>query len=213
MGRENVKERSNKKNADRVTEKCQYYVFTSRQTSQKSVTRLNSSVFAAYAEVSLLLTGDTAKLAASLSERKDRKKGKMNIEELQQAITQRTGIPAQLLTGETTEEILATAKALLAYRREHEAQRPKSTRELFAEWLAATTGEDLQDAAGAALAEIEEAVRLDAGGYPIVHDGGNPYINGRQLPDGRTPQQQLADWIAEKSAFDPSKEDGWKPVL
>lgn len=95
----------------------------------------------------------------------------MNTEELKQEIAQRTGIPAALLTGETAEENIAQAKALLAYKREHEAQRPKTAQEQFADWIGGQLDErDRQtaaafglqytprqtDPAGAALAEIEE---------------------------------------------------------
>lgn len=48
----------------------------------------------------------------------------MTIEELKQTIEQRTGVPASFLTGETAEENIAQAKALLAYKREAQQQRP-----------------------------------------------------------------------------------------
>ncbi len=147
----------------------------------------------------------------------------MTTEELKQEIAQRTGIPAALLTGETAEENIAQAKAILAYKREHEAQRPKTAQEQFSDWLgdqleardrqtAATFGLNYtppaKDAAGAALAEIEEQARLDAGGYPSVHDGGSVNVN---LGDTRSAKEQFADWLADRTAFDPFKEaDGWK---
>lgn len=150
----------------------------------------------------------------------------MNTEELKQEIAQRTGIPAALLTGETAEENIAQAKALLAYKREHEAQRPKTAQEQFADWIggqlderdrqtAATFGLQYTprqtDPAGAALAEIEEQARLDAGGYPILQDGGSVNVN---TGDGRSAREQFADWIGQKTAFDPFKEaDGWKRLV
>lgn len=147
----------------------------------------------------------------------------MTTEELKQEIAQRTGIPAALLTGETAEENIAQAKALLAYKREHEVQRPKTTREQFADWHNEQMDErDRQkaaylgllytpsqaDPAGAALAEIEERARLDAGGYPSLQDGGSVNVN---LGDTRSAKEQFADWLADRTAFDPFKEaDGWK---
>lgn len=148
----------------------------------------------------------------------------MTLEELKQEIAQRTGVPAVLLTGETAEENIAQAKAFLAYKREHEAQRPKTAAEQFADWFggqmeerdrqqAATFGLNYtppeKDAAGAALAEIEERARVEAGGYPRINDSGE--VTG--LPDPRSAREQFADWISDKTAFNPFKQaDGWTPL-
>lgn len=96
----------------------------------------------------------------------------MNIEELKQVIEQRTGVQASLLTGETAEEIIARAKAILAFRKDYEAQRRKTTAEQFSAWFNATQGINETDAEGEALADIEEAARIKAGVYPQVKDGG-----------------------------------------
>ena len=135
----------------------------------------------------------------------------MTLEELKQEIEQRTGVQASLLKGETVEENIAYAKAVLAFRKEHEAQRPKTAGEQFAAWYKATQGIEDTDEAGAALAEIEEQARLDAGGYPILQDGGSVNVN---TGDGRTAREQFADWLGQKTAFDPFKEaDGWKRLV
>lgn len=150
----------------------------------------------------------------------------MNTEELKQEIAQRTGIPAVLLTGETAEENIAQAKALLAYKREHEAQRPKTAAEQFSDWIGGQLEErDRQtaaafglqytppqkDEAGAALADIEERARVEAGGYPMLQDGGSVNVN---LGDGRSAREQFADWLGQRTAFDPFKEaDGWKRLV
>ncbi len=146
----------------------------------------------------------------------------MNVEELKQEIAQRTGVPVILLTGETAEENIAQAKAFLAYKREHEAQRPKTAQEQFSDWLggqleekdrqtAATYGLQYtpahKDEAGAALAEIEEAARVEAGGFPKVADGGE--VTG--LPDARPAREQFAEWLGQKTAFNPFKDgNGWQ---
>lgn len=151
----------------------------------------------------------------------------MTIEELKQQIEQRAGVPASLLTGETAEEVVARAKAVLAYKREHEAQRPKTAQEQFADWIGAQledkdrrTAELLgrhyeappADPARAALAEIEEAARRDAGGYPIIPDGGQ--IDISRLPDARPAREQFADWFKKETAFDPfTDSDGWTRIL
>lgn len=127
----------------------------------------------------------------------------MSIDDLKQEIAQRTGVPVILLTGETAEENIAQAKAFLAYKREYEQQRPKSNSEKFEKWAAAELGEEEpQDTASAALAEIEEAVRLDAGGFPRVTDGGE--VMG--LADARPARDQFAEWIGQKTAFNPFKD-------
>ena len=155
----------------------------------------------------------------------------MTIEELKRTIEQHTGVPASLLTGETAEENIAQAKAMLAYKaehEEHERQRSRTIAEQFGEWIGGQLEErDRQtaaafglqynapekDPAGAALAEIAEAVRVDGGGYPMVNDGGNPYINGKEVPDARPAHEQLAEWLNQKLAFDPSiDEKGWKQL-
>lgn len=140
---------------------------------------------------------------------KERRKeaGEMTLEEYKQIIEARTGIPSTLLTGETAEENIAQAKAILAYKRECDKNNPKSTRELFKEWIEAGEGIENQDTAGQALAEIEEAARIQAGGYPIIKDGGSVNIN---LGDGRSAREQFSEWIGQKAAFNPFADpDGW----
>lgn len=135
----------------------------------------------------------------------------MNIDELKTAIEQGTGIPASLLTGETEEENIAQAKAFLAYKRESEATRPKSTREQFKEWLNASQGIEEPDTAGAALEEIQEALRVEAGGYPKVPDGGTP---AGDFPDPRPNREKFAEWLGQASAFNPFKDaEGWEKLL
>ena len=145
----------------------------------------------------------------------------MTLDELKQHIEQRAGVPAALLSGETAEENIAQAKALLAYKKEHTAQQPKSTAKQFADWIGGQIEESdrrkaeclgLQytppqtDPAGAALAEIEEQARLEAGGYPSTHDGGE--VN---LGDTRSDKEKFAEWIGQQLAFDPRKDGGgWR---
>lgn len=143
----------------------------------------------------------------------------MTTEEVKQEIAQRTGIPVTLLTGETAEENIAQAKALLAYKREHEAQRTKTTQEQFGDWLggrlegmnkqrAATLGLEYtppeKDTAGAALAEIEERARVDAGGYPTVQEGSADNAD----IDGGSTKEHFADWIGRQLAYDPFNNAG-----
>ena len=136
----------------------------------------------------------------------------MNLENLKNEIEQRTGVPASLLSGETPEENIAQAKAFLAYKRECAEQQPKTAREQFADWMNAKQGIDPEDTEGAALADIEEAVRVAAGGYPMTRDGGE--VNN--LADPRPAREKFADWLDQRGdlKFDPFKDaDGWKRLL
>lgn len=135
----------------------------------------------------------------------------MTIEELKQEIAQRTGVPVVLLTGETAEENIAQAKAFLAYKREYQAQQPKNHAEQFKAWFNEQYGIEEQDEAGAALAEIEEQARLDAGGYPYLQDGGSVNVN---LGDTRSAKEQFAEWLEQQTALDPFKDvNGWKRLV
>lgn len=134
----------------------------------------------------------------------------MNIDELKQRIEQETGIPASLLNNETSEEIIAKAKALLAYRREMAAQKPqapKSTKEQFADWLHEQTGEGevVQDSASAALAQIENELRV----VPVLRDAGEAPHN----TDGRSNRELFAQYIYNKTSWNPRKyPDSWQPL-
>lgn len=133
----------------------------------------------------------------------------MDINELKSEVEARTGVPASLLTGETSEEVIARAKAILAFRKEHAAEAPQTPAQQFAKWMRATQGIEEVDEAGQALADLEDSLRV----YPVVTDGGNPYINGKEMPDGRSTAEQFAEFMSNKLAFDPFKDkDGWKPL-
>lgn len=109
------------------------------------------------------------------------------IKQIKQTIEQRTGVPASLLTGETAEEIIAQAKALIAYKREYEQQRPKTTAEQFSDWI----GGQLENTDG-------QTKKAD------------------NLPDPRPARRQFADWFSDwqKTEFDPFKDtDSWQRIL
>lgn len=133
----------------------------------------------------------------------------MNVEELKQIIEQRTGVPASLLAGETAEENIAQAKALLAYKKVAEAQHPKDCRDKFIDWLGDNlcTRDEPQDMADAELDNIAEAVRVEAGGFPMLKDDGQIDVN--KMSSGGSAQEQFAEWFGKVSAFDPSNSDGW----
>ena len=129
----------------------------------------------------------------------------MTLEELKQIIEQRAGVPASLLKGETAEETVIQAKALLAYKREYDEERHKTPREQFAEWLGADDAARAE--ADTAMAEIEAATSS----YPDVRDGGSAYTTDRRPADARSAAEQFTEWFNGQSSFDPFKNaGGWR---
>ena len=119
----------------------------------------------------------------------------LTLEEVRSEIA-KSGIPESLLTGETIEEVIAQAKALLAWSSETGGlldadRRPaKTTREMFSEWAASRLGRaDPQQPAPDLDALQQEALQL----YPETGDGGEapaPY-------EPRDKYEEFADWVAQ----------------
>lgn len=127
----------------------------------------------------------------------------MTLTEMQQTISREIGIPEYLLTDTTPQAVLQRARAILAQHRAEEARRPQSTRDQFAAWYYAQQGMDLQAerqrAENAVLDRIAEALRVEAGGYPIVRDGGGVAVH---LGDCRSAAQQLGGFLNDRLAQD-----------
>lgn len=138
--------------------------------------------------------------AANSSLMQKRKK-RETMEDFKAMISERLGVPAVLLTGESAEEDLAQAKAILAYKREQEQTRPKSHAEQFKEWFNASQGIEEPDETAAAFKEIEDAIGINSGAYPSLSDGGEV----QNVGDCRTPQEQFKDWFYDVSAYNPRK--------
>lgn len=131
----------------------------------------------------------------------------IEIMELKKIAAEKTGVPADMISGETTEEIAASAVALSHYKKEcqaAEAERKAAekaeeekraayeatpTRDKFAAWF---TGEPLPDPTPTPAA------------YPNVPDGGTP----QNIEYRRDPRDAFAEWFADISAFDPRKTYG-----
>ena len=130
----------------------------------------------------------------------------MTAEEFKLHISEKTGIPIHLLKGETPEEDLIHAQALLAYKKEAEKNRPKTPREQFAEWLNQQDGATDPETDNPLMA-LKEKLRIANGGYPIVRDGGTP----EHTPAAqREPREEFAEWFASKTAFNPFRDsNGW----
>lgn len=135
----------------------------------------------------------------------------MTVNEVRAAISKGTGIPEYKLPDATRDEIIQHAQTILAQQRQEEAQRPKNTADQFAEWFNAQQGIDPQAeryaAAQAAIDSVAEQLRVDAGGYPIIRDGGS---SGVFLGDCRPAAEQFSEFINDKLAFDARTDaDGW----
>lgn len=137
----------------------------------------------------------------------------MTLEEFKREISNRTGIPVLLITGETEEEAIAKAKALLAYKREQDElrgkERPTDTRKLFADWMQEKYGEEetRPDIEAQALEDLENSLLV----APKVQDGGAG-DSQKNIGDGRSTAEHFADWAARQLSYNPFQEGGWKPL-
>lgn len=135
----------------------------------------------------------------------------MIISEIKQIIEQQTGVPASFLTGETAEENIAQAKALLAYKREVAEKRPKSTVEEFGEWFNGQIDDQngvpngAKDQASEALANLENALKAEGSNYPITKDNGE--VMNRS--DERPLHDQFKEWLDGKLGYNQNESD-WK---
>ena len=132
----------------------------------------------------------------------------MTVNEVRAAISQGTGIPEYKLPDTTPGALIQHAQTILAQQRQEEAQRPKNTADQFATWFNAQQGVDPAERYAAAQATIDrvvEQLRVDAGGYPIIRDGGS---SGVIIGDCRPAAEQFGEFINEKLAFDPRTDAG-----
>ena len=122
---------------------------------------------------------------------------------LKQEAAEKTGVPAELINGETTEEIAASAFALAKFRNEYNekadaekraAYENMPTRDKFAAWLNGTTPAEM----------IPDPAAINNNSYPIVPDGGTP----QNIEYERDPRDAFREWFGNVSAFDPRKNRG-----
>lgn len=131
-----------------------------------------------------------------------------DLNELKEIINEKTGVPIQALTGNDERQIIDCARWILNEREKNLSETSyKSTRDQFADWMNSKNGESSENPHLAELSKIEEHLRVEAGGYPITEDSGDPYVNGRSMSDPRSAREQFAEWFQNKTAFDPFKEN------
>lgn len=108
-------------------------------------------------------------------------------EQIREIVSKETGIPADILTGETQEEIIAQARAILNLKQSQadaqgqEAQaaqqptQPKTTAQQFAEWAAAALGEQtVEDNGLARTLDLMGDEAEKAQGYTPIPNPGEP---------------------------------------
>lgn len=119
------------------------------------------------------------------------------IMELKKVAAEKTGVPANLIKGETTEEIAASAFALAKFKTEYNTGNDKNaayenmaTRDQFAAWL----NGDIPAEPAAEPAPTPPA-------YPNVPDGGEP----QNLEYSQDTRESFREWFYNVSAFNPFK--------
>ena len=134
----------------------------------------------------------------------------MTTDDIKKEIAQRTGIPEAMLSGDTADDIISYSKALLAYRRETEEQAPLDAKDQFIQWMNERTGQPPEETPEQRLDNFAEDLRLEAGGYPRVPDGGTAGLNIGNA-DNLSTLERFKEWLDGESAFDPLKgANGWK---
>ena len=140
----------------------------------------------------------------------------ISLDDFKKEIQTRTGVPASLLTGETSEEVIARAKALIAYRREVSAQdqpQAQTTAQQFADWFGSNvhlSGSHYYPVNPPA-PEPQEGI---ASGYPSLPNPGEPA--GVQAEYYGTTAQQFAQWLRNMGIgeFNPfTDSDGWTRII
>ena len=113
------------------------------------------------------------------------------IEKLKEYASQQTGVPVEMITGETVKEIAESAFNIAAYAKEVYDKAP--TRDKFAAWLNGTTPAEM----------IPDPAAINNKSYPNVPDAGE--VN---LGDQRSAKEKFSEWFLGVSAFDPRKTRG-----
>lgn len=132
----------------------------------------------------------------------------MILEDVKKELSSRTGIPVSLLTGETIEENIAKAKAIIAYRRDHD--KPQSAKEAFSLWCQEKNGDEKPDPMENVTKYENELRSLDC--YPQIRDGGSVLVNGK-LKGNEDPSKEFSRLASDALAFNPFRDpSGWTHI-
>ena len=120
-----------------------------------------------------------------------------------------SGVPASLLTGETWQENINQAKAIINYKNITAEKRTPTTSEQFARWINPRLGIENIDTTTQALATLEIQAKQAESNFPFVADKGET-----TAPDGRSTVEKFGEWASNKLSYDPFKTgDGWRRLL
>ena len=125
----------------------------------------------------------------------------MNNEEARRAIADGTGIPENLLSGDTVKNIIKQARDLLAYRGTDPTP-AESTRESFAQFINASLGIDGPQSSLNPFAFLDDFERKEFPSYPDTKDPGTVPTNS--APQNKT-RDQFAGWFDDQL----SNPTGW----
>lgn len=130
----------------------------------------------------------------------------MILEDVKKELSSRTGIPVSLLDGETIEENIAKAKAIIAYRRDHD--KPQSAKEEFSLWFQEMNGDEKPDPMENVTKYENELRSLDC--YPQIRDGGSVLVNDNTLNAKEDPSKEFGKMLDSALAYNPFRDpSGW----
>ena len=128
----------------------------------------------------------------------------MNSQEIREYISQQAGVPVELLTGQTPEEIMQQARQLLDLRQtrallDQKQGESKATSEQFAEWAK----QEMEHEEGMTVRDLfitcmngpeEQKQQPDPPAYPELHDAGE----AQNMPPVKQPIREIfSDYFAD----------------
>lgn len=119
----------------------------------------------------------------------------LTLEKVKDRISEKTGVPVDLLNGETVEENIVRAKTLLALKQKNEAERPKTVAEEFSAWMKSEFGLGEPDEKKDVLSTLESDIMTEffGIGYPSIRDAGE--LDSNTLSDGGSAKEQFSNWF------------------
>lgn len=131
----------------------------------------------------------------------------MNTAGLKETINNKTGIPLELLAGETEQEIIAHAKELLLFKADAEQKQPakQSTAEQFAQWISGAGCNPDQAEQNKAINDLDN-IAESLQGYPALADQQTQYIENENEIAGATTQEKFTNWMKATTSFNPFRQ-------
>ena len=116
------------------------------------------------------------------------------LEKVKNRISEKTGIPVDLLNGETIEENIVQAKTLIAMKQKSEDERPKTASEEFSAWMKKQYGFGNPDENKDVLSTLESDIMAEfVFGYTNGKDAEE--VDHSNFSDGRSVRDQFRSWV------------------